>query len=112
MSGDGSYWAGLKGSLQGVRQESERIHQITREHSPIDHAGPILVLTALAREPKGAGALVAASVQVYAGAVVSTGGRGASPDVWGGERTRELVTPSPREGGQRLHGERLEGGRE
>lgn len=78
-----------------------------KEYLPIDHAGPILFLTVLSREPRDAGALIVAIIKVHTGSIISTAGRGASPDVWGGgERKPELVSPSPRETqGQRLIGE-------
>lgn len=58
-SGDRSYGVRLKGSS---------------DYLPIDHAGPSFVLAVFSREPRGAGALVPALLEVHAGPIVGTGG--------------------------------------
>lgn len=82
----------------GRAQRVSRDVQVTQDkegRSPVDDAGPVRLPAVLPGEPGGAGALVVALLEVHAGPAVSTGRRGASPDVWGEGREHQSLAPRP-----------------
>lgn len=93
------YWGFCQGT--GPTGRAERVSrdvQVTQDKegcSPVDDAGPVRLPAVLPGEAGGAGALVMALLEVHAGPAVSTGRRGASPDVWGEGREHQSLAPRP-----------------